>query len=251
MKKIKIIKNSIAFVIAIIITITAIIMPEVFNKVNSSEITKMLSSKDYYEQNDVIVVVYEFSGNEGIGSLSFSVDYNGDNLEVCGLKSGGNFITVSNDNLTGNIAVSMINTDTANSASLQKNVKIAVAFRSCYYLLANYIDFFVNIKEFFNYEAILNTNYFVTSDIYVYKNGCKSVTLDEYLTALTQNESLLCGDIDFDGDINSFDAYEVLRYSVGLEAFSDLQVDFSDVDGDGAVTSADSLEILRSSVGLQ
>ena len=48
MKKIKIIKNSIAFVIAIIITITAIIMPEVFNKVNSSEITKMLSSKDYY-----------------------------------------------------------------------------------------------------------------------------------------------------------------------------------------------------------
>lgn len=58
------------------------------------------------------------------------------------------------------------------------------------------------------------------------------------------------GDLDNDGLISSADALLVLRNSVELEKFNDIQTILADVDGDSDVTSADALEILRYSVGI-
>lgn len=60
----------------------------------------------------------------------------------------------------------------------------------------------------------------------------------------------LRGDVDFNNSITSADARLVLRYSVGLENYSALQLILADVDGNGQITSNDSREIERYSVGL-
>lgn len=62
---------------------------------------------------------------------------------------------------------------------------------------------------------------------------------------------LTYGDIDNDGKITASDALFALRYSVGLEDFTNGQKVISDVDSDNKTTSSDALEILRYSVGLK
>ena len=62
--------------------------------------------------------------------------------------------------------------------------------------------------------------------------------------------SNIIGDIDNDGKVTSADSLLILRQSVGLEHFTDIQIELADVDGDGKITSADALEVLRASVGL-
>ena len=62
---------------------------------------------------------------------------------------------------------------------------------------------------------------------------------------------LTYGDIDNDGKITASDALFALRYSVGLENFTNGQKVISDVDNDNKTTSSDALEILRYSVGLK
>ena len=58
------------------------------------------------------------------------------------------------------------------------------------------------------------------------------------------------GDLDRDGTVKSSDSLLVLRNSVGLEQFDDIQKILANVDGDNSITSADALEILRYSVKL-
>ena len=58
------------------------------------------------------------------------------------------------------------------------------------------------------------------------------------------------GDIDGDGKLTSADSLYILRYSVKLETFDDIQTQLADVDNDGSINSADSLAVLRASVGL-
>lgn len=59
------------------------------------------------------------------------------------------------------------------------------------------------------------------------------------------------GDIDDDGKVTSLDALLVLRYSVGIEYFTEREKNLANVDGDKKITSADSLSILRYSVGIK
>ncbi len=59
------------------------------------------------------------------------------------------------------------------------------------------------------------------------------------------------GDIDGQGGVSSADARLALRYSVGLEQFTDDQVLAADVNGDGVVNASDARLILRGSVGLE
>ena len=59
------------------------------------------------------------------------------------------------------------------------------------------------------------------------------------------------GDLDNDNVITAGDALWILRGSVGLDNFSDIQFALGDVDGDKSLTSADSLDVLRVSVGLE
>lgn len=58
------------------------------------------------------------------------------------------------------------------------------------------------------------------------------------------------GDADLDGDINSADSLKILRRSVKLESFTDIQDKLADVDGDGSISSSDALDVLRYSVKL-
>ncbi len=58
------------------------------------------------------------------------------------------------------------------------------------------------------------------------------------------------GDLDNDNEITSADSLLILRQSVGLENFDDVEQKLADVDGDESITSADALEVLRYSVGL-
>lgn len=60
----------------------------------------------------------------------------------------------------------------------------------------------------------------------------------------------LIGDLDDDKHITSADALLILRGSVGLEKFDDVQTKLADADGDGKITSNDALQVLRYSVGL-
>ena len=57
-------------------------------------------------------------------------------------------------------------------------------------------------------------------------------------------------DVDGDQTISSYDSLLALRYSIGLENFSEQQKIISDVDESGIIDSFDSLIILRYSVGL-
>jgi hypothetical protein len=61
----------------------------------------------------------------------------------------------------------------------------------------------------------------------------------------------LYGDADTDGSVTPADARLVLRFSVGLDVFSDLQTILSDVDSDASVTPADARIVLRAAVGLE
>lgn len=64
-------------------------------------------------------------------------------------------------------------------------------------------------------------------------------------------EALMLGDIDSDGKITASDARLALRYSVGLEKFSQKQRKAADVDLNNKITASDARKILRASVGLE
>ena len=59
------------------------------------------------------------------------------------------------------------------------------------------------------------------------------------------------GDVDLDGTINSADSLKILRRSVKLEDFTDVQDELADVDDDGSISSSDALDVLRYSVHLK
>ena len=66
----------------------------------------------------------------------------------------------------------------------------------------------------------------------------------------TPDTAGLLGDVNQDGVVDSADALLILRASVELEAFSDIQNLLGDVNFDGTVDSADALDVLRYSVQL-
>ncbi len=60
-----------------------------------------------------------------------------------------------------------------------------------------------------------------------------------------------CGDADRNNIITADDARSALRYSVGLDTPTQLQLILADYDGNGVVTAADARLLLRASVGLE
>lgn len=59
------------------------------------------------------------------------------------------------------------------------------------------------------------------------------------------------GDFTADGAVNSTDALQVLRVSVGSRVYDAVDVVISDFNGDNKLTSTDALQILRLSVGIR
>ena len=62
-------------------------------------------------------------------------------------------------------------------------------------------------------------------------------------------QRVLRADVDFNEHIDSADARLILRYSVDLENFSDLQIKLADVTGDGLVTAEDARAVTQYAVG--
>ena len=61
---------------------------------------------------------------------------------------------------------------------------------------------------------------------------------------------VVIGEVDGDGVVTAADSLYILRYSVGLEHFTDSQMLASDIDGNGQVDAGDALVALRASVGV-
>ena len=83
--------------------------------------------------------------------------------------------------------------------------------------------------------------------------GTKSYTGENgYVDACPEcnPSSLVPGDVNQDGDINTDDARLVLRFSVGLEELTDMQQAASDVDSLPGITTDDARTLLRYTVGL-
>lgn len=59
------------------------------------------------------------------------------------------------------------------------------------------------------------------------------------------------GDVNLDGEINSYDALMVMRHALGIRPLDDFGIVFADVNGDGEVDSLDALLILRISLGIR
>lgn len=75
-----------------------------------------------------------------------------------------------------------------------------------------------------------------------------AISLAAAFTLVTSASSL--GDVNADGQINSYDALLTLKYSVGDEN-ENFVLGNADVNGDSQINSADALMILKASVGLE
>lgn len=62
--------------------------------------------------------------------------------------------------------------------------------------------------------------------------------------------SLLIGDANEDGNVDSIDALLILRFALALVDPSSLNLANADVNGDGDVDSVDALTVLRMTMGL-
>ena len=83
-------------------------------------------------------------------------------------------------------------------------------------------------------------------------DGSDSIDTDTDSDSGTDSDSKISkyGDVDLDGKIDAADSLMILRRSVKLEDFNELQEELADVDWSDSVTSADALDVLRYSVKL-
>jgi len=87
----------------------------------------------------------------------------------------------------------------------------------------------------------------------IYAEGCLVVELEhfsEYVIFGKEKSTILLGDANGDGRVNSRDAVSILRYIIKLtnEKFDDLA---ADINGNGRVDSRDAVQILRKLIGLE
>ncbi|MBQ5565394.1 MAG: dockerin type I repeat-containing protein, partial [Clostridia bacterium] len=60
----------------------------------------------------------------------------------------------------------------------------------------------------------------------------------------------IIGDVDGDTSVTTADALRILRNSVGIESFDEMQQINADVNFDNEIDSLDALEVLRKTVNL-
>jgi len=83
------------------------------------------------------------------------------------------------------------------------------------------------------------------------QEGYCTVCGERVTTAVPAKKFLgIYGDVDNSGSVDSADALAILRNSVQLDKFDELQLKLADVDKDGSISSSDALLVLRKSVGL-
>ena len=75
------------------------------------------------------------------------------------------------------------------------------------------------------------------------------ITEDTVVRAVYR-ESILCGDVNSDGEINTGDAVQVLKLAAGMTEFSDEQMLAGDTNHDEQVNTADAVHILKFAAGM-
>ncbi len=83
-----------------------------------------------------------------------------------------------------------------------------------------------------------------TSIIVIYEES-------EISTSRKPIESVLKGDADGDGIVDTDDATEILRYMAELSTLDDSQINAADINGDGVVNTLDASYILRAVAGIE
>ena len=247
-----------------ILILSAVILPSLKYTIHSSEITKLLGDSNIYRKNDIIIKVYEFECESGVGGITFDVGYDGDNLDVYDVTADNDFNAVYRDNYVGKLTVGVTEKDAAETADTNKSVKIAVGFKTLYMLDASYISFSYDVKSFVDGKIKKSKDYNISESLYIY-DDVNDTEYEEYVRDIigidlsdtdidteteTDTNSETENDTETETDTNSetendtetktdTDTSEPMKYLCG------------DVDFDGIITSADALYVLRNSVELE
>ena len=182
------------------IILSAAILPGFTGTIHSSEITQSLESKEYYEKDDILVKVYEFNCEDGIGGISLDVNYdsdnNGNNLDFYDVTSTDGYYEVHYDNSVGRLSIGIIS-DNINSCNEQADttVKIAVGFKSLNILQASFIKFSYDVRIFADAKRKTNNNYNVSDSLYIYNSSTSDIDYKNYVNNIVGNK---LGDTDTD-----------------------------------------------------
>lgn len=110
----------------------------------------------------------------------------------------------------------------------------------------------IDADEELSYNLIVNAlEEFVDLLMLFYNPTSSQADLDAALAALLtamDPGSVLMGDVNFDGVVDSSDALMVLRHAMQITQLSDEALAAADVDGNGVIDSSDALMILRASM---
>ena len=121
---------------------------------------------------------------------------------------------------------------------------------------ASVSDVEVNISEEYNgshdsYDIILDFSTITARYVFITLSfPSYTVSLDEVGIYEKADSTLVYGDINGDGEIDSSDALVALKCDAGIVDLNEDQLNVADVNGDGAVDAADATMILKYDAGI-
>ena len=189
-------KKYIFAVLCGMLVLSSVVLPSVTYSVDHAEFTQALENKEYYEQGDIVVKVYEIECGDGIGGLTFDVGYDGDNFDLYEVNAADNYNVAYRDNHVGKLTVGLTDSKVIEPSGSNESVKIAVGFKSLYMLDVNYIKFSYKMKSFADGSVKKNNNYTVSESSYVYEES-NGVEYEDYI------RGVIGIDLDDDTDIES------------------------------------------------
>ena len=189
-------KKYIFAVLCGMLVLSSVVLPSVTYSVDHAEFTQALENKEYYEQGDIVVKVYEIECGDGIGGLTFDVGYDGDNFDLYEVNAADNYNVAYRDNHVGKLTVGLTDSKVIEPSGSNESVKIAVGFKSLYMLDVNYIKFSYKMKSFADGSVKKNNNYTVSESSYVYEES-NGVEYEDYI------RGVIGIDLDDDTDTES------------------------------------------------
>ncbi|MBQ3691903.1 MAG: hypothetical protein II931_01075 [Clostridia bacterium] len=189
-------KKYIFAVLCGMLVLSSVVLPSVTYSVDHAEFTQALENKEYYEQGDIVVKVYEIECGDGIGGLTFDVGYDGDNFDLYEVNAADNYNVAYRDNHVGKLTVGLTDSNVIEPSGSNESVKIAVGFKSLYMLDVNYIKFSYKMKSFADGSVKKNNNYTVSESSYVYEES-NGVEYEDYI------RGVIGIDLDDDTDTES------------------------------------------------
>ena len=176
------------------------------------------------EPGETVSIVISAVENPGVAYLRATLDYDESVLTLVSVENGDLFDSFTSDkNLTWDSA----NDVTANGKLATVSFKVSENAAEGEYLIK------LIIRECYNSsEEDVNT--------VIESNG----------TVVVEVPSVLIGDVNGDGKVNTADAVQVLKYAAGMIQLDDRQNTLGDCNHDGKVNTADAVLILKYAAGM-